>query len=73
MAEIHLMPASFHFTPEQALESAKAADLEEVLVIGHDKEGNFFVRSSRMGCRDAFFLAEKLRHYALTGGQSIDG
>lgn len=73
MADVHLLPASFHFTPEQALDSAKAPDLDEVPVIGHDKDGNFFVRSSRMGCRDAFFLAEKLRHYAMTGGQSIDG
>lgn len=72
MADVFQLPASFNFTPEQALDSAKAVDLEEVLVIGHDKDGAFFVRSSRMSCRDAFFLAEKLRNYALTGGRQID-
>lgn len=71
MADILLMPASFTFTPEQALDSAKAADLEEVLVIGHDNRGEFFVRSSRMTCRDALWLAEKLRAYALSGGEHL--
>lgn len=71
MADVLLMPASFTFTAEQAIDSAKAADLDEVLVIGTDKTGAFFVRSSRMSCRDAFFLAEKLRTYALTGGETI--
>ena len=71
MAYVLLMPASFNFTPEQALYSAGMANLDEVLIIGTDKDGAFFVRSSRMSCRDAFFLAEKLRAYALSGGETI--
>lgn len=71
MADILLMPASFTFTPEQALDSAKAADLDEVLVIGNDASGALFVRSSRMTCRDALWFAEKLRAYALSGGEHV--
>ncbi len=65
------MPASTAFTVDQALASAMSAGLDEVLIIGHDGDGAFFVRSSRMTTKDAFYLAEKLRNYALSGGETI--
>lgn len=68
MEDIITMPASETMTPEQALDSAKQAALSEVFIIGTDADKNFFVRSSRMSCRDALWLAEQLKQYALSSG-----
>lgn len=68
MADIIVMPASETMTPQQALDSAKQASLSEVVIIGTDTDKNFFVRSSRMSRRDALWLSEQLKQYALSGG-----
>ena len=47
------LPASENFSPAQALDSAKKISLEDVLIIGYDKEGELVVRSSRMTRKDA--------------------
>jgi hypothetical protein len=36
--------------------------------MGYDREGVLFIRSSRMTCAEAAFLAEKAKHWAMTGG-----
>lgn len=71
MSNVTKLAPSFNFTVDQALDSAKQEDLKEVMIIGSDANGVFFVRSSKMDCEHAYFLAKKLQNYALTGGESI--
>ena len=68
MADIVSMPASVTLTPEQALDSAKQIKLSEVVIVGTDENGNLFIRSSRLTCRDALWLAEQLKEHALSNG-----
>ena len=63
------LPASTNFTPEQALESAKALDMTDALIVGYDQDGVLVVRSSRMTCAEAVFLIEKAKQWAMSGGQ----
>lgn len=62
-------PVSTTLTPEQALASAlanaTAGLIQDVLIVGYDEVGELFVRSSRMDRKDALWLAEQLRKYAL--------
>lgn len=62
------LPASTNFAPEQALASAAALDLTDVLVVGY-LDGQLVVRSSRMTCAEALFLLEKAKAWALSGGE----
>lgn len=66
---ITALPASTTFTPKQALlsamEFADEDDLQDVLVVGYDSEGCLVVRSSRMDRKDALWMAEALRKWAL--------
>jgi hypothetical protein len=63
------LPASTAFNAEQALESAKALDMTDTLIVGYDQDGVLVVRSSRMTCAEAVFLLEKAKHWAMSGGQ----
>lgn len=63
------LPASTTFTVEQALETAKADNLTDVLIAGYDDEGVLCIRSSRMTCAEALFLANKMARWAESGGQ----
>jgi hypothetical protein len=63
------MPATTTMTAEMALKSALDLDLTDVLIAGYDQDGALVVRSSRLLCSDALWLAEKMREYALNGGQ----
>lgn len=65
MAEIKKFPASTNLTVEQALNSSLQEDLEEVLIIGHYKDGDLFIRSSKMDIKTAFWLAELAKNRAL--------
>jgi len=66
------LPASTTFTPRQALLSAmefvEGENLQDVLIAGYDSDGELVIRSSRMDRKDALWLAEKIREWALTGG-----
>ena len=66
------LPASTTFTPRQALLSAmefvEGDNLQDVLIVGYDADGALVVRSSRMDRKDALWLAEMLRDWALKGG-----
>ena len=59
-------------TVAQALHSALAFAerdaLSDVLIVGYDKAGELFIRSSRMNRKDALWLAEQLRQYSLQIG-----
>ena len=57
--------------PEQQLKTGRALESlreQDVLIIGYDGDGELIVRSSRMDIKDALWLAELLRNWALTGG-----
>ena len=70
-AAVFRLPASTTFNAEQALEASLQDDLDNVLIAGYDKEGAFTVRSSRMTCAEAAFLAQKMLAWALSGGDSL--
>jgi hypothetical protein len=59
-------------TAEQALQSAlvdaESKHLTDVLIIGYDSDGDLFIRSSRLTCAEAFFLASKAARWAQEGG-----
>lgn len=63
------LPPTDTMTPEQALLSAldlaRADDLQDVLIIGHDKSDHLIIRSSRMDCKDGLWLAEQARLHVL--------
>ena len=69
MSKISTLPAANTFTVEQALTSAlqDADELAEVMVFGLYKTGEFYVRSSRMTRRDAFWLAGLAQEHARHG------
>ena len=65
---IHQLPPTTTMTPEQALASVvKEQDMiSDVLILGYWKDNDeFFVRSSRMSRKDALWLAENLKVWAL--------
>lgn len=68
---IRLAPTTT-MTAQQALESAlvDAEDnhLKDVLICGYDSEGALYIRSSRLTCSEAFFLAHKAARWAQEGG-----
>lgn len=68
-AAVFRLPASTTFTVDQALETAKADNLTDVLIAGYDDEGVLCIRSSRMTCAEALFLANKMARWAESGGQ----
>lgn len=69
MKNVIAFPATDTMTPEQALLSAldfaKNDNMQDVLVVGYDGDGALIVRSSRMDRKDALWLSEQLRKYAL--------
>lgn len=66
------LPATTTFTTRQALLSAMEFsdndNLQDVLIVGYDGNGELLVRSSRMDRKDALWLSELLRNWAITGG-----
>jgi hypothetical protein len=51
------------------MQSALSDDLTDVLVIGYDADGCLVIRSSRMTCAEAAFLANNAFNWAQNGGQ----
>jgi hypothetical protein len=76
MKNVIYFPATDTMTPKQALlDALKLADnddLQDVLVVGYDGNGDLLVRSSKMSRSDALWLSEQLRLYVLTGGNEND-
>lgn len=69
-AAVFRLPASTTFNAKQALNASIDDELDDVLVAGYTKTGEFCVRSSRMTCAEAAFLANKMLAWALSGGES---
>lgn len=70
-AALFKLPVSISFNAEQALQSALDVGLTDVLIIGYDVDGDLCIRSSRMTCAEATFMALKAQHWAQSGGESI--
>ena len=68
---IRLKPATT-MTAQQALESAlvdaESTHLTDVLICGYDADGDLYIRSSRLTCAEAFFLASRAARWAQNGG-----
>ena len=62
-------------TTQQALHSALAdaedpsRGLQDVLIIAYDSDGDLYIRSSKMTCAEAFFMANKAMRWAECGGE----
>ena len=60
-------------TAQQALESAlvdaESKHLSDVLICGYDENGDLYIRSSRLTCAEAFFMANKAARWAQNGGE----
>jgi hypothetical protein len=70
MSNLLRIPPSVTMTAEQALSSAlvDAEELTDVLIMGY-RDGELYIRSSRLTCAEALFLANKAMRWAETGGQ----
>ena len=62
---IHTLPPTNTYTVEQALASVDPGWLQDVIILGYDEGGGLFVRSSRMDRKDALWMAEMLKRWAL--------
>jgi hypothetical protein len=72
MTNLIRLPPTTTMTAEQALQSAlvdaEIKHLADVLIIGYDSDGALYVRSSRLTCAEAMFLANKAARWAESGG-----
>lgn len=73
MTNLIRLPPTTTMSAQQALESAlvdaEAKHLVDVLICGYDADGDLYIRSSRINCAEAFFLANKAARWAQNGGQ----
>jgi hypothetical protein len=72
MTNLLRLPPTTTMTAKQALESAlvdaESNHLQDVLICGYDESGSLYIRSSRINCAQAFFLATKAARWAHEGG-----
>jgi len=67
------IPLSTNMTVEQALHSAlvdaKDGNIQDVIIIGYDENGELYIRSSELNCAQAMFMANKAMRWAESGGE----
>lgn len=64
-AKVIPFPATNTMNVGQALDHQRQDDLQEVLILGFDKNGEFVLRSSRMNKKDGLWLIELARNHIL--------
>lgn len=73
MTNLIRLPPTTTMTAQQAIESAlvdaESSHLTDVLICGYDETGELYIRSARLTCAEAFFLANKAALWAQNGGQ----
>jgi hypothetical protein len=73
MTNLIRLPPTTTMTAEQAMQTAlkdaEIKDLTDVMVIGYDKDGDFYIVSSRLTCAQSLFLALKAMRWAESGGE----
>ena len=66
------LPASVNYTPEQALlsmlEFCRKDNLQDVICLGYDADGDLIVRSPKMTRAEGMFMAEKAKEWTMHGG-----
>ena len=67
MTNLLRLPPTTTMTADQALASALGDGLKDVLICGYDESGSLYIRSSRLTCAEAFFLASKAALWAQNG------
>ncbi|MBW8034210.1 MAG: hypothetical protein FVQ79_00650 [Planctomycetes bacterium] len=65
--KVSQLPLSGSYTVEQALNVALNRGLQEVIIIGFDKEGDEFCVSSKMLRRDANWLIDCAKEHNMYG------
>lgn len=66
MSNIYDFPATENYTVEQALNKCLTErDLEDVLIVGYNTEGDLVIRSSKMDRKTALFLLKKAEQWTL--------
>lgn len=74
MTNLIRLPPATTMTAQQAIESAlvdaESRHLQDVLICGYDEDGGLYIRSSRLTCAEAFFLASKAAAWAQSGGRN---
>ena len=65
MTKVTKLPPSTTFTVDQALDDAKQMQLNDVLILGYDKNDALFVRSSRMTREQGLLLMELGKLFSL--------
>jgi plasmid maintenance system antidote protein VapI len=56
MSVTHLVTGSTDLTPEMTLADAKNFELDDVMVVGYDMDGDLIVRSSHMTRANAVYM-----------------
>jgi len=73
MTNLIRLPPTTTMNAEQALQSAlvdaETKHLKDVLICGYDEDGDLYIRSSRLTCAEAFFMANKALRWAEAGGE----
>jgi hypothetical protein len=73
MTNLIRLPPTTTMTAEQALHTAlkdaEIKDLVDVMIIGYDKDEEFYIISSRLTCAQSLFLAIKAMRWAESGGE----
>jgi len=73
MTNLLRFPPSTTMTAQQALDSVlvdiSSDHLKDVLICGYTKNEVLYIRSSKMNCAEAFFLASKAAQWAQNGGK----
>ena len=72
MTNLIRLPPTTTMTAQQALESAlvdaESNHLKDVLICGYAENGSLYIRSSRLTCAEALFMASKAALWAQNGG-----
>jgi len=62
-----------NMTPIQALNSALADAeqnrIQDVLIVAYDENGDLYIRSSKLTCAEALFMANEAMRWAESGGE----
>ena len=71
MKPIARLPPSTTYTVEQALleAAADASNIQQVMILGRDTDGELFILSSRMDCGTALWLLKEAEDFTLKSGR----
>lgn len=56
-------------SPERVIDAAKEAELQDVVVIGYDKDGDFYFAANQADGKDVLWLLEVAKKKLLEAGE----